>query len=109
MRGWGGDLLALGRAHVLDLVVAVHNAQQVEQLALVLVDALDLDIHEGFGVEGNPCQLLHLLGSLLLGLQLHGLPLALELLVVCLRLQTLQHSTTILVISQAVQQVHSLS
>ena len=83
-------LFALCRAHLLDLLVAVHDAEHVEQLALVLVDALDLHIHEGLGVEGDPCQLLHLLGSLLLGLQLHGLPFALELLVICLCLQTLQ-------------------
>ena len=83
-------LFALSRAHLLDLLVAVHDAEQIEQLALVLVDALDLHVHEGLGVEGDPCQLFHLLGSLLLGLQLHGLPLALELLVICLCLQTLQ-------------------
>ena len=82
-------LQALFRAHLLDLVVAVHNAEQVEQLALVLVDALDLDIHEGFWVEGDARQLLNLLHRLLLGLQLHGLPLALEVLVTGLGFETL--------------------
>ena len=82
-------LLALLGAHALDLLVAVHNAEQVEQLALVLVDALDLDVHEGLGVEVDAGQLLDLLHRLLLGLQLHGLPLALELLVICLLLQSL--------------------
>ena len=82
-------LLALLGAHALDLLVAVHNAEQVEQLALVLVDALDLHVHEGLGVEVDAGQLLNLLHRLLLGLQLHGLPLALELLVVCLLLQSL--------------------
>lgn len=86
-------LFALGRGHALDLLVAVHNAEHIEQLALVLMDTFDLNIHEGVGVEGDPCQLLNLLGSLLLGLQLHGLPFALELLVVSLCLQTLQQGT----------------
>lgn len=82
-------LLALLGAHALDLLVAVHDAEQVEQLALVLVDALDLDVHEGLGVEVDACQLLDLLHRLLLGLQLHGLPLALELLIIRLLLQPL--------------------
>jgi len=86
-------LLALLRAQALDVLVAVHNAEQVEQLALVLMDALHLDVHQGLGVQGDACQLLNLLHSLLLGLQLHGLPLALELLVICLLLQTLSAHT----------------
>lgn len=82
-------LLTLITAHVLDLMIAVHNAEQIEQLTLVFMDALDLDVHEGLGIEGNACQLLHLGHSLLLRLQLHGLPLALELFVVCFLLQPL--------------------
>ena len=82
-------LLALLRAQALDVLVAVHNAEQVEQLALVLMDALHLDVHQGLGVEGDASQVLNLLHSLLLGLQLHGLPLALELLVIRLLLQAL--------------------
>lgn len=80
---------ALLRAQALDALVAVHNAEQVEQLALVLMDALHLDVHQGLGVQGDACQVVNLLHSLLLGLQLHGLPLALELLVIRLLLQTL--------------------
>ncbi len=85
----GAYLLALLRAQALDVLVAVHNAEQVEQLALVLMDALHLYVHQGLGIQGDACQLLNLLHSLLLGLQLHGLPLALELLVIRLLLQTL--------------------
>ena len=41
----------LGRIPVLDAVVEVDDVQQVEQLALVFVDTLDLDIEEGGRVE----------------------------------------------------------
>ena len=40
-------LCPLRGAHLLDQAVAVDDAQHVEQLALVLVDALDLDVKHG--------------------------------------------------------------
>mmetsp|Transcript_32717 Transcript_32717/g.82484 ORF Transcript_32717/g.82484 Transcript_32717/m.82484 type:complete len:471 (-) Transcript_32717:404-1816(-) len=42
-----GDKRALLRGHGLHLVVAVDDAHDVEQLPLVLVDALDLDVEHG--------------------------------------------------------------
>ncbi len=45
----GHHLLALLGAGGLDLQVAVHDGEHVEVLALVLVDALDLDVVQGIG------------------------------------------------------------
>ena len=49
-------LLALLRGHLPDLVVAIDNAQDIEQLALVLMDALDLDIQQGIRVDSHACK-----------------------------------------------------
>ena len=38
------DLLAVRRAHLLDQVIAVDDTEHIEQLPLILVDALDLDV-----------------------------------------------------------------
>ena len=45
----GHELLALLGAGRLDLQVAVDDGEHVEMLALVLVDALDLDVKHGIG------------------------------------------------------------
>ena len=49
-------LLALLRGHLPDLVVPVDDAQNIEQLALVLVDALDLDVQQGIRVDSDACK-----------------------------------------------------
>ena len=49
-------LLALLRGHLPDLVIPVDNAQHIEQLALVLMDALDLDIQQSVRVDSHACR-----------------------------------------------------
>ncbi len=49
----GHELLALLWAGGLDLQVAVDDGEHVQMLALVLVDALDLDIEHGVGGHIN--------------------------------------------------------
>jgi hypothetical protein len=39
---------------VLDAVVEGDHMQHVEQLALVFVDALDLDVEQGVGIDAQP-------------------------------------------------------
>jgi len=47
----GDDSLALFRRHLADGEIAVDNAEDVEELALVFVDTLNLDIKEGLRVD----------------------------------------------------------
>jgi len=44
----------VGGVAALDAVVQMDDVQNVEQLALVLVHALDLHVEQGAGVEGYP-------------------------------------------------------
>ena len=68
----------------------MDDAQHVEQLALVFMDALDLDVQQGIcrdvgaGHAGNPAD-----GSFL-GHLLDLLPVCLELLIVCMLPELLQ-------------------
>ena len=63
-------LLPFFRGHVPDLVIPEDGPQDVEQLSLVLVDALDLDVQHGLGLQLHPRHLLHLGHRPRLGLQL---------------------------------------
>mmetsp|Transcript_41521 Transcript_41521/g.96930 ORF Transcript_41521/g.96930 Transcript_41521/m.96930 type:complete len:774 (+) Transcript_41521:686-3007(+) len=64
------NVLALVGRHALDRVVAVDDLKDVEELALVLVDALDLDVKHGVGVDVDVHRLLDVLGEALLVLEL---------------------------------------
>mmetsp|Transcript_40032 Transcript_40032/g.119234 ORF Transcript_40032/g.119234 Transcript_40032/m.119234 type:complete len:351 (-) Transcript_40032:1752-2804(-) len=71
-------LLALLWRHLLQLLVAPDDGQQVEVLALVLVDALDVDVEHGVEVDILTSALLDHRGQLLLACHLDVLPLLLE-------------------------------
>lgn len=57
-RDAGNKLLPLLRGHGLDLKVAVDDTKDVQLLALVFVDTLDLDIEQSSGVHSNTIVLL---------------------------------------------------
>ena len=76
-RGLGPEQEGLGReVHVgivTKLLVEIYNVQDVEQLALVLVQALDLDIKNRVGVQDDPRLLGHVVGKAALVLLLYHL------------------------------------
>mmetsp|Transcript_40127 Transcript_40127/g.103876 ORF Transcript_40127/g.103876 Transcript_40127/m.103876 type:complete len:708 (-) Transcript_40127:720-2843(-) len=78
----GLDLLALFGSHLLDLRVSVDDAQHIHELALVLVDALHLDVKQRVGADGDAGEGLDLGRQPGLVLLLHVPPLVLEVLVV---------------------------
>ena len=55
-----------------DLVVERHRLDDVEELALVLVDALDLDVEDGVGVEPEPHAVAHEMREAVLVQPLHA-------------------------------------
>mmetsp|Transcript_1099 Transcript_1099/g.3058 ORF Transcript_1099/g.3058 Transcript_1099/m.3058 type:complete len:928 (+) Transcript_1099:706-3489(+) len=83
-------LLALRGAHRLELLVAVDDGQHVEVLALVLVDALDLDVEQRVHVDVLAVHALDELRELGLLLALDRRPLGLERLVGRVLAQLLQ-------------------
>lgn len=58
-----GELLPFFRGQGLDLKVPVDNTEDVQLLALVLVDTLDLNIEERGGVDSNAVVLFDVLGE----------------------------------------------
>ena len=61
----------LRQAALLDLQVLLDDVQGVHLLALVLVEALDLDVEDGVGVQLHPLGLPELPAEALLGALLH--------------------------------------
>mmetsp|Transcript_36390 Transcript_36390/g.74689 ORF Transcript_36390/g.74689 Transcript_36390/m.74689 type:complete len:855 (+) Transcript_36390:63-2627(+) len=68
--GLGNHVLALVRAHLLELRVAVDDLEHVEQLALVLVDTLHLDVEHRVAVHVDVERLLDVRSKALLVLEL---------------------------------------
>ena len=60
-----------GRAAGLDLVILVDEVEQVQLLALVLMQALGLDVEHGVGVDGHALGALQPVGQRLLVVSLH--------------------------------------
>mmetsp|Transcript_15458 Transcript_15458/g.26591 ORF Transcript_15458/g.26591 Transcript_15458/m.26591 type:complete len:531 (+) Transcript_15458:357-1949(+) len=97
---WGGfatedaharnDVCALIRAGVLDRVVSVDDTEDVEELALVLVNTLHLDVEQGVAVHLHPASPLNERGKPLLVLVLDLDPLTVQLRIVDVGAQGLQ-------------------
>mmetsp|Transcript_25034 Transcript_25034/g.45315 ORF Transcript_25034/g.45315 Transcript_25034/m.45315 type:complete len:668 (-) Transcript_25034:335-2338(-) len=78
----GRRFLALFRSHILELLVLPDDGEQVQMLALVFVDALDLDVEEGIQIDVIAVQLLDDRSQLGFVLLLDGRPLLMKRLVV---------------------------
>ena len=83
-------LLSFLWRHVLDAVVAVNDAQDIEQLTLVFMDTLDLHIHHCVRSDCHAGELLNALHSALFGRALDLLPFLLEAGIFCMLTETLQ-------------------
>mmetsp|Transcript_40500 Transcript_40500/g.114719 ORF Transcript_40500/g.114719 Transcript_40500/m.114719 type:complete len:214 (+) Transcript_40500:475-1116(+) len=86
----GRHLSPLLWRHLLQLVPAENDGHDVHELALVLMNALDLNIKHGVGVQLNTSGGLDLCSQVLLVGMLHVLPLLVEVLIIGMSPETLQ-------------------
>ena len=86
----GHHILTLCGGEGFDPLIPVDAVQGIELLALVLVDALDLDVKQSGGINADATLFTHDFRQPLLAVELHGPPLTVELIILSEGAEVLQ-------------------